>query len=115
MGTAAATFDPMVEAAVLARYGVDPHTCGLRRLYVLLRALPAGYWPDPHHEASWSVEAHLLAGLIDATNNTAWTVAAANSKSRPKRPKPVRRPGDNSSGQRMTWGALATAMKGGAL
>ena len=63
MGTAAAAFDPRVEAAVLARYGVDPHTCTLRRLRVLIAALPPGYWPERQHDGAWSVEAHLLAAV----------------------------------------------------
>lgn len=93
MGTAAAVFDPRVEAAVLARYGVDPHTCTLRRLHVLVTALPPGYWPDPDNAMSWSPEAHLLAGVVDAVNQTTWMVAAVNSKRPPKRPKPMPRPG----------------------
>ena len=99
---------------MLARYGVDPHTCGLRRLYVLVRCLPAGYWPDPNEDATWSVEAHLLAGVVDAVNNAAWTIAAVNSKSKPKRPKPVTRPGQATK-QRMSWTDVARQMRGGGL
>ncbi len=102
IGTAAAVFDPRVEVAVLARYGVDPQTVTLRRLRVLLLGMPPGYWPDDQSEASWSAEAHLLAAVVDAVQQTTWVVAAANSKRPPKRPKPLRRPGARRSGMSLT-------------
>lgn len=47
MGTAALRFDPLVEAAVLGRYGVDTldPRVSLRRVRVLVKALPAEAWP----------------------------------------------------------------------
>lgn len=114
LGTAAAVFDPRVEAAVLARYGVDPWTCSLRRLFVLLQAMPPGYWPDTEVEAVWSVESHLLAGLIDAVNQTTWMVAAANSKRPPARPKPFPRPGGKAKAKGLSLGELADVLSGGA-
>jgi len=95
-------YDPKVEAAVLARYGVDPHRCTLRRLRVLVQHLPPGYWMDPDSEGVWSSEAHLLAGVIDAVNQTTWVLAATNSKNRPPRPKPVERPGRRRTGMSLT-------------
>jgi hypothetical protein len=80
---------------------------------VLLERLPAGCWPDRDESASWSVEAHLLAGLIDALQWNTWATVAPHSKSKPAKPKPVRRPGDRKrrpaarNGQRSTSSELA--------
>ena len=65
MTAAAAQHDPDVEAAMQAAYGVDPASLTLRRFWVLLRRLPPGRWPVQDHPASWSVEAHLLASVVD--------------------------------------------------
>jgi hypothetical protein len=40
----------------------------------------------------WDVDRYLLAQLIDGVNRVAYTVAAANSKRKPKAPKPTVRP-----------------------
>lgn len=43
--------------------------------------------------ARWGEVEHLLAVVIDVLNGQAWQFAAANSKKKPKRPKPYPRPG----------------------
>lgn len=40
----------------------------------------------------WDVDRYFLAQLIDSVNRVAYTVAAANSKRKPKTPKPTPRP-----------------------
>ena len=100
-GACAARFDPDVEAAFLAHYGIDVlHDAPTpRRIHSLLARLPAGAWPDQDSSASWSVEAHLLAAILDGTNNLNWLTATVNSKKGqgPKRPKPTPRPGEKTA------------------
>lgn len=43
--------------------------------------------------ARWGETEHLLAAVIDALHVQAWQFATANSKRKPKRPKPYPRPG----------------------
>ena len=99
---------------MLARYGVEPWTVTPRRLRVLIQALPPGLWADPDSPMSWSVEAHLLAGTIDAVNQVAWLTAATNSKRPPPRPKPVDRPGSRRQRRGMSVGALGRMLAKGA-
>lgn len=40
----------------------------------------------------WDVDRYFMATLIDAVNQVAYVTAAANSKRKPKAPKPVSRP-----------------------
>lgn len=40
----------------------------------------------------WDVIAYQLANLIDAVNNNTYVLTAANSKKKPKQPKPTYRP-----------------------
>lgn len=116
IGACAARFDPAVEAAFLAVYGIDTLAPGLspRRTLVLLRNMPSGAlesWTDT--PASWSMEAHLLASLIDSVNWLTWMTARVNSKHKPKEPKPVPRPGDRKPKARgMNIRSLADAMAG---
>jgi len=81
---------------MLAAYGVDTldPTVTLRRVWVLLRRLPPGTVSDPDSAASWSVESHLLATMVDAVRDLTWLTAAVNSKQKPQRPKPMHRPGN---------------------
>lgn len=57
-------------------------------------AMPMGYWPDPDHRASWSVNDHLIANLTDTVNHLTWVVASIFSK-KVKEPDPVYRPGSD--------------------
>lgn len=78
---------------MLAAYRVDvlDPTVTLRRIWVLARRLPAGSWPDQHSALSWSVEAHLLAGVLDALAALTFvTIKAYGGK--PPKPKPFPRP-----------------------
>lgn len=105
---------------MLAHYGVDildPHTTA-RRIDVLARRLPPGSLPGDEADRGWTVEAHLLASLIDAVQILTFvTVRAAGGK--PGKPKPYPRPrvaGQRPAGvdepQRIPWrelgGILAT-------
>lgn len=94
---------------MLRTFGVDilDPSVTLRRVWVLVNRLPPGAWADHEHDASWSIEAHLLASAIDALNQLTWVTVATNSKSKPKRPKPVKRPGDTAR----KGSAAATLMK----
>lgn len=71
MATAAMRFDPLVEAAVLGHYGVDVLASGtsLRRLRLLVRAMPGAAWPvhlmeepEPSPKVSWESLASMVAG-----------------------------------------------------
>lgn len=115
IGVSQARFDPVVEAAVLATYGVDTLTDTLtpRRMAVLLRGLPAGsvqQWTD--QAAAWSVEAHLLATLVDAVQWNTWVLMRVNSKQKPKEPKPTPRPGRRPARRGMNIRDLAGALSG---
>lgn len=95
IGAAASRFDPEVEAALLARYGVDSLSREVtpRRIVVLLRHLPGGYLSGA---ASWSVEDHLLATVADALHSLLWVTVTVNSAKgrKPPKIKPIPRPGD---------------------
>jgi len=111
-GTAAAAFNPEVEAAVLAHYGREPLDGSLRRLYVMVSHLPPGALPASETAVSWSVEAHLLAGVLDAVRYDTWAAVAMNTpkgKPRPKQPDPVPRPGDQAA-EPPSWFDLAKMM-----
>lgn len=103
-------FDPDVEEALLRVYGVDPHKATPRRVWSLLRRLPAGTWHKDNGPASWSNEAYLIAGLIDSVNQNTWVTVAANSKKKPKQPKPIPRPG--TSVKKTKWSDLADSLGG---
>ncbi|GGX98580.1 hypothetical protein [Streptomyces fructofermentans] len=45
------------------------------------------------HHRGWSVAAYLTAAAVDASHDTAWVVASANSRKSVKRPARVERPG----------------------
>lgn len=104
---------------MLATYGVDTlsPTVTPRRLWVLLQRLPPGAWPDPAVEASWSVEAYLLASAVDRLGELTWITAAVNSKKgkQPKQPKPLPRPGKpqprRRQGQDLGMSSLMSVMK----
>lgn len=83
-----------------------------RKLGVLFRELPAGSRTmtairvaapaealrgdaDPA-DARWSHTDMLLAGVIDAIHSLQWTYVARHSKTTPKRPEPIRRPGTDT-------------------
>lgn len=95
IGAAAARFDPEVEAALLARYGLDPLDLAVtpRRLWNLLKHLPAGY--TAAGSGAWSIESHLTASVIDAINQLLWVTVKINSRKGTTVPKPdpVQRPG----------------------
>lgn len=97
---------------MLAVFGVDvldPRT-SLRRIHVLMRRLPAGALPRVEAAAAWSVEAHLLAGVLDSLAALTYVTVKAHG-GKPTRPKPVPRPGQ---GQRaaapMSWGQVGRAL-----
>jgi hypothetical protein len=58
--------------------------------------------------AGWTTQAFQMASLIDAVNYTTYVVAAANSKRKPKEPKPSYRP--KKAGQKPA-NAFATQLK----
>lgn len=99
MRVAAARFDPRVEAALFARYGVDvldTQSVSLRRLRWLLELLPPGFWQDQESDASWSQESHLLACVVDALRGLQWQNANRGSKHPDPQPPPFPRPGDEA-------------------
>ena len=76
---------------MLAHYRVDvlDRRTSLRRLYVLLRRLPPGAWPDQDSPLSWSVESHLIASVFDALAMLTYvTIRAAGGKAREPQPIP---------------------------
>lgn len=58
--------------------------------------------------ARWGDTEHLLADLIDLAQGQMWQFASANSKKRPKRPKPIRRPGIEPAGEKRMGTARMT-------
>jgi hypothetical protein len=107
---------------MLAHYRIDTldRRVSLRRIYMLLRRLPAGTWPDTESPASWSVEAYLLALLADRVGALIYVTqraAGAKSARQPKpvpRPAPVRRPSPAvAPGARTgSWSAAARGLLG---
>jgi hypothetical protein len=107
---------------MLAVYGVDvldPRVT-LRRLSSLVHRLPAGSWPDEKAAMSWSVEAHLLAGVMDSLAALTFvTVKAYGGK--PPKPKPFPRPRGATHDSRFTnreppkpripWSALVAELR----
>lgn len=87
-------------------YGVDLFDLGspwlsMRRLIVLLDHLPresATVRAVVGDRARWGDTEHLLADLIDVAHWQMWQFSSAHSKKRPKRPKPIRRPGFEQQG-----------------
>jgi hypothetical protein len=73
----------------MAAYGVDAHRVSPRRLAVLLDQLPpsARQGGEP-----WSVEAHLLALLVDHVAYLTWVQLRAAGAKNPPRPRPLPRP-----------------------
>ena len=117
VAAARARTDPDVWLALHRAYGLDVDTLDIERLGHALARLPAGAWPDPHHEASWTVGDYLLANLIDAVHELIAVTAQANSKTKVERPKPVWRPGQRataSAGRKVRWADLAKALTRGA-
>jgi hypothetical protein len=110
IGLAEATFDPDVEEVLLRVYHTDPHSITLRRLKVLLHRLPLGAWTKDRGPASWNEEAYLLANVVDAVNQVAWTIAQVNSRKRLPVPKPLSRPGQAE--KKIPWAAFTSAMEG---
>lgn len=114
MAACAARFDPAVEAAMLAQFGVDTLEAPgptPRRMHHLLGALPAGAFPNVDHPAAWSQETHMLANVVDALQTLTWVEVAKASKRAPKRPKPIPRPGKRQR-QKVTAMGLADALTG---
>lgn len=97
MSVAAARYDPDVEAAMLAHYGVRTRDVSLRELRVLMHRLPPGVLQDPDRGDVWSDETHMLASVVDAVNDLAYvTLMIAldpEARQRVPKPKPVPRPG----------------------
>lgn len=69
----------------------------------MLQRLPLGEWHKGQGAGSWSSEAYLLAGVLDAVNQLAWMTAAVNSKRKPKRPEPIPRPGKAAKKPKTKW------------
>lgn len=113
IAASAARFDPDVEAAMLAVYGIDTLAPGLtpRRLKVLLDRLPPGAAPTLESPMAWSAEAHLLASVLDAIRELTWVQVAKASKRRPKPPRPTQRPGPRRK-IRVSARDLADALSG---
>jgi hypothetical protein len=111
---------------LLAAYGVDvlDPKVSLRRVYVLVRHMRPGYSADVRSETSWSVEAHLLASVLDALAGLTYvTLRAAGGKApvpkpfpRPGRHKPPAPPpragGRAPAAARTSWADLAKTLMG---
>ena len=112
IGAAAARFDPEVEAALLARYGVDTldPSVTMRRVFVLLQRLPGEYLLDP---GDWDTDRHLLATVADAVHTLLWVTVKVNSKKGTSVPKikPLPRPDSHTEPEKPTTLAdLATLL-----
>ena len=87
-------------------YGVDPRRATLRRIWVLLQRFPLGAWHAKDSESSWTAEAYLLAGVVDAVNQLTWITASVHSKRKPKRPEAIQRPGVRHKRPKTKWSDL---------
>ena len=64
---------------------------------MLIRGLPVGsrflsQLQGGEQFVGWNIQTYQLASIIDAINYTTYAVIAANSKRKPKEPKPAYRP-----------------------
>lgn len=89
---------------MLAHYHLDPldRRITLRRLHVLLARIPAGVWSNPETAESWSIEAHLLAGVVDWLGSLVYVTLKAAGVKNPSKPVPIPRPGAQAARQRPT-------------
>lgn len=101
---------------MLATYGIDvlDPSVTLRRIWSLGRRLPAGSWPNEHSPMSWSIEAHLLASVVDALGALTFVTIKANGGKPPQpkalpRPKAVRTP-SRPDAPRKSWSQLLAGM-----
>lgn len=110
IGAAAARYDPEVEAALLARYGVDTLDPGvtMRRVWVLLQRCPGAYLRDP---VEWDVQEHLTANVLDSLNALLYVTVKVNSRQGAQVPRipPIRRPSDTPK-KPVTLADLATLL-----
>jgi hypothetical protein len=87
----------------------DPGT-DLRRIYLAVKNLPMGVWPDSTHGASWTVESYLLANVLDAIRELTWVTIKVNAgkNAHVKRPEATYRPGKGPSlgKPKMKWSDL---------
>lgn len=119
MSVAAARFDPRVEAAALAHYGVDVRDMSVswRRLLLLIRLMPARVWAEQSpDDQGWTADTYMLANLSDQLAGLSWLSEFNLTRKRPKqKPKPIERPGDRAKEPdgMAGWWALARAVKGG--
>lgn len=99
MSACIARFDPDIEAAMRAHYGIDTLKPGisLRRMWVFMQRLPSSLFPAAPGAAPWSLEATLLAGVLDALNRLTWVEVAKAIKNPPKPPAPLERPWDSKA------------------
>lgn len=85
-----------------------------RRALALVRQLP----PESATVAAmrggaqfrgWAIDRYLLAQLVDSVNQNTYAFVAANSKRKPKPPKPIERPSAASADRRKLGGFAALA------
>lgn len=101
---------------MLATYGIDTLDPGVstRRVWVLLERLP----PQARRGGEqWSVEAELLAGLIDQVANLTWITLQAHGAKGVTRPQPVPRPpgrraAAEAQADRGGWGDVLRQLSG---
>jgi hypothetical protein len=76
---------------LLAAYGIDSldPEVSTRRVHVLLERLPPQFRAPGEQ---WSVEAELLAALIDQVAQLTWITLRANGAQSAARPRPIPRP-----------------------
>jgi len=65
----------------------------LRRLPLESRTIAAQQGGDEYW--GWTTDRHLSASILDALNSLTFAFISANSRKKPKVPKPVPRPGDS--------------------
>jgi len=83
------------EADLLQYYSRRIEDCSVRLLWVLLSQLPqqARTLRLIDEAAEWSTTDYLLAAVIDHVAWNTWVLSAVNSKTAPRKPEPVERPG----------------------
>lgn len=77
-------------------YDVDTPALSWRKLIGLVERLPSSALTVQATQpaARWGDTEHLLADVFDAVMGVQWTLAAVNSKRKPKQPRPHPRPTD---------------------
>lgn len=101
-----------LEADFQQFYGLELGACSPRRAWVLAQHLPreARVTRAIDEEATWGAQEHLLANVVDLLQLSNWLYIAAHTGEKgrpPKKPEPLRRPGEQKQNKQIASGGKA--------